>query len=143
MVVVEVDRETKDIRLLHYVSAHDCGTEVNPLIVKGQIIGGVVAGIGTALYEEIVYDADGQLMTGTLMDYLLPGAAEMPEIVSISKSTPTPLNPLGIKGVGESGAIPAPAAVSAAVQDAVRVWGGHVSRVPIRPAGLNWQTIDA
>ena len=136
LVVAEVERQTGGVRLLHYVSAHDCGTEINPLIVKGQIIGGVVGGIGTALYEEVVYDADGQLITSTLMDYLLPGAAEMPDILSVSRSTPTPLNPLGIKGVGESGAIPAPAAVSAAVQDAVRVWGGKIARVPVRPVDV-------
>lgn len=134
LAVVEVHEDTGAVDILHYVSAHDCGTEINPLIVKGQIMGGVIAGIGTALYEEIRYDAEGQLLTSTLMDYLVPGAVEMPDIVSVSRSTPSPLNPLGVKGVGESGAIPVPAAISAAVQDAVWDLGVRVMRVPIRPS---------
>jgi carbon-monoxide dehydrogenase large subunit len=142
LVVVEVERSTATVRILHYVSAHDCGTEVNPLIVTGQIMGGIVAGIGTALYEEVVYDESGQLLTNTLMDYLLPGAAEMPDILSVSCPIPTPLNPLGVKGVGESGAIPAPAAISAAVQDAIRDWGGRVSRIPIRASDLRAELIQ-
>lgn len=132
LVVVEVYKHTGQIKILHYVSVHDCGREINPLIVKGQIVGGVVAGIGTALYEEVLYDHEGQLLTNSLMDYLIPGAVEMPDVISLSHGTPTPLNPLGVKGVGESGAIPAPQAVSAAVQDAIRGWGITVSRVPVR-----------
>ncbi len=131
LVVVEVEKHTGQIKILHYVSAHDCGREINPLIVKGQIIGGIVAGIGTALYEEVLYDREGQLLTNSLMDYLIPGAVEMPDIISLSQGTPTPLNPLGVKGVGESGAIPSPQAVSAAVQDAVRGWGIAIRRVPV------------
>ena len=134
MAVVEVDSATGAISILQYVSAHDCGNQINPMIVEGQIIGGVIAGIGTALYEEVQYDQQGQLLTSTLMDYLVPGAAEMPDLVLTHRSTPSPLNPLGAKGVGESGAIPAPAAVLAAVQDALNDLGIVLSRIPVRPS---------
>lgn len=132
--VVEVDRETGGVRLIDYAVVHDCGTILNPVVVAGQIVGGVVAGIGTALFEEVVYDDNGQLMTGTLMDYLAPGAAEMPDIRMDHLVTPTPLNPLGAKGVGESGAIAAPGAILAAVADALKAWGGGpLGSVPVRP----------
>ena len=102
--LVEVDVETGRVTLLRYVVAHDCGRIINPTIVDGQIRGGVAQGIGGGLYEDLVYDEAGQLLTGTLMDYLLPGASEIPEIEIIHLEYPS-RNPLGIKGVGEGGAI--------------------------------------
>ncbi len=132
--VVEVDRETGDVRLVDYAAVHDCGTVLDPVVVRGQVVGGVVAGIGTALFEEMVYDEAGQPLTATFMDYLLPGAAEMPDIRTDHLVTPSPLNPLGAKGIGESGAIAAPGAILAAVADAVRPWARHApDAVPVRP----------
>jgi carbon-monoxide dehydrogenase large subunit len=134
LVVVSVDPGTGNVRILAYTAVHDCGTILNPLVVEGQVMGGVVAGIGTALLEEIRYDEQGQLLTGTLMDYLVPAAAEMPDIAIAHLQTPSPLNPLGAKGVGEGGAVPAPAAVAAAVEDALRPFGAVITQIPITPS---------
>lgn len=137
--VVEVDPETRGVRLLAYTAAHDCGTLINPLVVEGQVLGGVVAGIGTGLFEELHYTPEGQLVTSTLMDYLIPGPVELPEILLSHQETPSPLNPLGAKGAGEGGTIPAPAALLAAIEDA---WQGGqgipptLERVPVRPGYL-------
>jgi carbon-monoxide dehydrogenase large subunit len=132
LAVVEVDSDTGQIRLLAYAAAHDAGTLLNPLVVDGQVLGGVVAGLGTALWEEVRYDDQGQLLTGTFMDYLLPGPVELPEIAVAHQETPSPLNPLGVKGAGEGGTIPAPAAILAAVHDAVPEWQGP-EHIPVRP----------
>jgi len=131
---VEVDTETGEIRILRYVVVHDCGTVINPMVVDGQIHGGVAQGIGGALYEEIVYDESGQLMNATLADYLVPTAAEVPEMVLDHLETPSPLNPLGIKGVGEGGAVPVPAAVANALEDALSDTGIVIRRTPLSPA---------
>lgn len=137
--VVEVDPETRGVTVLAYTAAHDCGTLINPLVVDGQVLGGVVAGIGTGLYEELQYTTDGQLVTSTLMDYLIPGPVELPEIRLAHQETRSPLNPLGAKGAGEGGTIPAPAALLAAIEDA---WQGGprspeaLVRVPVRPGHL-------
>src|SRR5437879_4535086 len=104
--IVEVDPVTGDVRILRYVVQHDCGTMVNPMVIEGQIHGGVAQGIGGALYERIVHDETGQPLSTTYMDFLMPTAMEIPEIEIVHKETPSPLNPLGIKGVGEAGAIP-------------------------------------
>ncbi len=132
--VVEVDPETGVVRLLRYVVAHDCGRVINPLIVEGQIRGGVAQGIGGALLEEMVYDEQGQLLTGTLMDYLLPTAVEVPPITTVHLESPSPRNPLGIKGLGEGGAIGAPAAVANAVEDALAPLGVRVTATPLHPS---------
>jgi carbon-monoxide dehydrogenase large subunit len=131
--VVEVDTGLGDVRLRDYVVAHDCGTRVNPLIVDGQIIGGTVQGIGTALFEESRYDAEGQPLSVTLGDYLLPGAPEMPPIRLVHTETPSPRTRFGEKGVGEGGAIAPPAAIVNAVNDALRPFGAEVSGVPVTP----------
>ncbi|WAH35207.1 xanthine dehydrogenase family protein molybdopterin-binding subunit [Alicyclobacillus dauci] len=137
MAVVEVDPETCEMRLLGYASVHDCGRMLNRMIVEGQIRGGIVNGMGTALYEEIVYDAQGQLLTSTLMDYLVPSACEVPDIALSHVETLSPLNPLGVKGAGESGAIAAPAAIQSAVQDALRNWQvNDVTRIPVKPTRI-------
>ena len=131
--VVEVDPETGEVALRDYTVAHDSGPPINPRFVEGQVRGGTVQGIGGALYEEMVYDDLGQLLTGTLLDYLLPGAAEAPEIRQVHLETPSPLNPLGLKGLGEGGAIAPPVAIANAVADALRPLGVEVSETPLSP----------
>jgi carbon-monoxide dehydrogenase large subunit len=128
---VEVDRETGAVRVLSYHAIHDAGHEINPLIVAGQTQGGVVQGIGMALAEEIVYDEGGQALTGTLMDYALARADGVPGIEVTSADSPSPLNPLGVKGTGEGSAVPGPAAILNAVDDAL---GGTVdlTQIPLR-----------
>ena len=133
LVVVSVDPGAGNVRILAYTAVHDCGTILNPLVVEGQVMGGVVAGIGTGLLEEIRYDERGQLLTSTLIDYLMPAAAEMPDITIAHLQTPSPLNPLGAKGVGEGGAIPAPAALAAAVEDALRPFHAENTQIPTTP----------
>ena len=103
---VELDRATGAAKILRYVVVHDCGTVINPLILAGQIHGGVAQGIGNAFYEQLVFDEDGQLLNASLADYLLPTSLEVPHIETAHTVTPSPLNPLGIKGAGEAGAIP-------------------------------------
>jgi carbon-monoxide dehydrogenase large subunit len=129
--VVEVDRATGDVQVLRYAIVHDCGKIINPLVVEGQVLGGFAAGIGNALYEEVLYDEDGQLLTATLMDYLIPSACEVPELRLSHICTPSPLNPLGLKGVGESATIPVPACINNAVSDAL---GIPASETPLTPA---------
>ncbi|HVH76492.1 MAG TPA: xanthine dehydrogenase family protein molybdopterin-binding subunit [Stellaceae bacterium] len=131
--VVAVDPETGFIELLDFAVAEDCGTMVNPLLVEGQIRGGVVQGIGTALYEEIPYDEKGQPLAGTFADYLLPGAAEMPAIKIGHLHTPTPHTEYGMKGMGEGGAVAPPAAIANAVRDALKGIGAEVNETPLTP----------
>jgi len=121
--VVEIDRETGQVRVVRYVAVDDCGRVINPLIVEGQIHGGVAQGIAEALYEEMRFDSTGQPQTGTLMDYGVPTAMDLPPFETDRTETPSPLNPLGAKGVGESGTIGAPIAVANAVRDALRPLG--------------------
>jgi aerobic carbon-monoxide dehydrogenase large subunit len=135
-VIVEVDVETGEVRLLRYVVQHDCGTLVNPTIVEGQIHGGVAQGIGGALYERVVYDEGGQLLSGSFMDFLIPTAVEVPEIEIVHQETPSPLNPLGVKGVGEAGAIPVPALLAEAIDDALAPFGVRVREMPLDPPRL-------
>ena len=133
-VVVETDPDTAEIRVLRYCVVHDCGTLVNPMIVEGQVHGGVAQGIGGALYERMAYDEHGQLLNASFMDFLLPYATEVPRRIEIDHlETPSPLNPLGIKGAGEAGVIPGMAVVAAAVEDAE---GFRVDRMPISPSEL-------
>jgi carbon-monoxide dehydrogenase large subunit len=129
--LVEVDRETGRVTLLRYVVAHDCGRVINPRLVDGQIHGGVVQGIGGGLLEEIVYDGAGQLLTGSLMDYALPRADDVPPIETIHLEHPSPRNPLAVKGVGEGGAISPPAAIAGAVEDALAPLGVRVTEGPV------------
>ncbi len=118
--IVEVDAETGAVRILRYVAVDDCGTMINPMVVEGQVHGGIAHGIGNALLEEIVYDGAGQMMTATLMDYALPRVSDVPPLEVHHVVTPSPLNPLGVKGAGEGGTLPAPAAIANAVVDALR-----------------------
>lgn len=130
---VEVDIETGAVHLLNYVVIHDCGRVINPKIVDGQITGGVVHGIGNALFEEMIYDTGGQPVSTNLGEYLLPTATEIPPIRIGHIETPSPLNPLGIKGAGESGTIPAIATVVSAVENALSPFGVVVDRYPLNP----------
>lgn len=133
LAVVEIDPDTYQIKILEYASVHDNGVLLNPLIVNGQAQGGISNGLGNALYEEVVYDKDGQLLTSSLMDYLVPSSCEIPELHVHHLETPSPLNPLGVKGAGESGSIPVPAAIQSAVQDALRHLGIKIERIPVKP----------
>jgi carbon-monoxide dehydrogenase large subunit len=129
--IVEVDRETGRVTIDKYVVAHDCGVVVNPMLVEGQVMGGTVQGLGGILCEAIAYDASGQLLSGTLMDYALPIAGDIPALQVIHQHSPSPLNPLGVKGVGEGGAVAPPAAIANAVCDALS--GIELNATPIRP----------
>jgi carbon-monoxide dehydrogenase large subunit len=131
--VVAVDLDTGKVELLDYACVEDCGTVVNPLIVDGQIVGGIAQGIGTALYEEIPYDENGQPLATTFADYLLPGAPEIPPIKIGHMATPTPHTEYGMKGMGEGGAIPPPAVIANAIRDALKQIGAEVNETPMTP----------
>jgi carbon-monoxide dehydrogenase large subunit len=122
-VVVEVSRETGAVRILRYVGVHDCGRIVNPRLVEGQIIGGIAQGLGQALSEDVVYSPEGQPLTGSLLDYALPKADAVPQLILETLEVPSPTNPLGAKGIGSVSTVPAPAAVANAVLDALAGFG--------------------
>jgi carbon-monoxide dehydrogenase large subunit len=130
---VEVDVETGGVRILRYCAIQDSGTLINPMMVTGQVEGGVAHGIGNALLEWMGYDAGGQPMTTTFAEYLLPGATEVPTIETLFKQTPSPLNPLGAKGAGEVGTIPTAAAVIGAIEDALSPFGVRIAQTPLPP----------
>ncbi len=131
--VVEVDVETAMVEIKRYVVVHDCGRMINPLLVEGQIHGGVAHGIGNAFYEQLVYDEQGQLLNASFMDYLLPTATDVPAIETAHRETPSPFNPVGLKGVGEAGCIPTGAAFAQAIDDAL---GIEVLDIPLSPDRL-------
>ncbi len=139
--VVEVDRDTGQVAIRRYVAVDDCGIQINPLLVEGQIHGGIAQGIAQALYEGVVYDENGQLVTGTLMDYAVPKAGMMPRMELESTVTPTPVNPLGAKGVGEAGTIGSTPAVVNAVIDALRPLGVQSIDMPLWPEKV-WKAIQ-
>jgi len=132
-VVVETDPDTAEIRILRYCVVHDCGMIINPMIVEGQVHGGVAQGVGGALYERIAYDEAGQLVNASFMDFLIPYASEVPVIEIDHLETPSPLNRLGVKGAGEAGVIPGSAAIAAAIEDAE---GIAIRAMPISPSEL-------
>jgi carbon-monoxide dehydrogenase large subunit len=140
--VVEVDTETGQVEVLTYVAVDDCGNQVNPLIVEGQVHGGVVQGLAQALFEEAVYDTDGNLRTTTLADYLVPAASDVPPITLGHTVTPSPTNPLGVKGVGEAGTIGAAPTVINAIVDALADLGVTNMAMPASPQTV-WNTIQA
>ncbi|MGH2404194.1 MAG: molybdopterin cofactor-binding domain-containing protein, partial [bacterium] len=131
--IVEIDRGTGAMRIEKYVVVHDCGRIINPMIVEGQIRGGVAQGIGGTFYEKLMYDENGQLLTQTFMDYLLPTLSEVPVIDIGHLETPSPLNPLGIKGAGEAGVIPVPAVFASAIDDAI---GTRITEMPLSHSRL-------
>jgi carbon-monoxide dehydrogenase large subunit len=133
LALVEVDAASGRIGIERYVVAHDCGVVINPMLADGQIVGGTVQGIGGALLEEFIYDGQGQLLTGSLMDYALPRADDCPDFELIHQESPSPLNPLGVKGVGEGGAIAPPAAIANAVCDALATFKAEFNATPLKP----------
>jgi carbon-monoxide dehydrogenase large subunit len=136
--IIEIDPETFDLQILRYVVVHDCGTVINPMILAGQIHGGVAQGIGNAFYEKLVFDEQGQLLNASLADYLLPTALEVPRMTLDHTVTPSPLNPLGIKGAGEAGAIPVGALFAQAIEDALELKREKVEllEIPLSPSRL-------
>jgi carbon-monoxide dehydrogenase large subunit len=141
LAVVEVDPETGQVDLKKYVAIDDCGPQINPVIVEGQVHGGVVQGIGQALWEEAVYDENGQLLTGSMLDYALPRADRLPNIEVLSTVTPSPHHPLGLKGIGEAGTIASTATVYNAVLDALTPFGVESVQMPMTPERV-WRAIQ-
>jgi len=138
--VVEVDEETGSVDVVKYVAVDDCGNQVNPLIVDGQVHGGVIQGLAQALFEGVVYDDDGNLVTSTLADYMVPAACDVPPLVLDHTVTPSPTNPLGVKGIGEAGTIGSTPAVVNAVVDALRPLGVTDVPMPMSPMRV-WEAI--
>ena len=140
IVAVEVDRDTGEVKIVKYVTVDDCGHQVNPLLVEGQLQGGIAHSIGQALFERTVYDENGQLLTGEFMDYAMPRAKDIPEYLMDSTVTPSPSNPMGIKGVGEAGTIGATPAIANAVMDALSPLGIRHLDLPLTPEKI-WRAI--
>jgi carbon-monoxide dehydrogenase large subunit len=139
--IVEVDAETGKVDLKRYVCVDDCGPAINPLLIDGQVHGGVVHGVAQALYEQIVYDENGQLVTGSFVDYALPTAAEMPSFETDRTETPSPVNSMGVKGVGEAGTIASSPTIVNGVVDALRPLGIEYIDMPLTPLRV-WQAIQ-
>jgi CO/xanthine dehydrogenase Mo-binding subunit len=139
--ILEVDPETLLVEIKRYVVVHDCGKVINPLILDGQIHGGVAQGIGNAFYEELVFDEMGQIVNASLADYLLPTALDVPRITVGHHETASPLNPLGIKGAGEAGAIPTAPLFVQAVEDALEDTGIEIKEIPLSPNKL-WEIVE-
>ncbi len=134
--IIEIDPKTGMVTFLKYAAVHDCGRVINPMVVEGQIHGGVAQGIGGVFFERLVYNEEGQLTNASFMDYLLPTAAEIPPIVVDHVETPSPLNPLGVKGAGEAGVIPVPALFASAIDDALSPFGVRIREMPLHPCRL-------
>src|SRR5690606_30235557 len=141
LVAAEVDTETGQVKIRSYVAVDDVGKVINPLIVEGQVHGGIAQGIGQALFEEAVYDAEGNLLTATLADYLVPSAADLPDFVTDRTETPATSNPLGAKGVGEAGTIASTPAVVNAIVDALRPYGVRDVQMPCTPERV-WRALE-
>jgi aerobic carbon-monoxide dehydrogenase large subunit len=140
--VVEVEPQTGRVEIKKYVAVDDCGKVINPLLVDGQVQGGIVQGLGQALFEEVVYDEHGQLLTGSLMDYAVPRAADLPRLNLARTETPTPVNPLGVKGIGEAGTIGSTPAIVNAVVDALAPFGVTHIDMPLTPQKI-WSLCQA
>jgi CO/xanthine dehydrogenase Mo-binding subunit len=138
--IIEVDPETFGIEILKYVAIHDAGRIINPLLVDGQVQGGIAQGIGNAFYEQLIYDENGQLLNGTFMDYLLPTSLDVPNIIIGHEETPSPLNPLGVKGAGEAGAIPVGPLFCQAIENALDIKGLELLDIPLSPGRL-WEAV--
>jgi carbon-monoxide dehydrogenase large subunit len=141
LAVVEVDSDTGDVKLLKYVGADDCGNVINPMIVSGQIHGGIAQGVGQALFEEAVFDEEGNCLTTSLVDYILPAASDFPSFDLTRTVTPSPINPLGVKGIGEAGTIASAQTVVNAVVDALAPLGVKHIEMPLRPRRV-WDAIQ-
>ena len=138
--VVEIETETGEIKIVRYIAVDDCGRVINPMLVEGQVQGGIAQGIGQALYEQVVFDESGQLLTGSLMDYVVPKAGQLPRYECSRTETPTAVNPLGVKGVGEAGTIAATPAVVNAVMDALAPYGIRHIDMPLKPEKI-WKAL--
>jgi CO/xanthine dehydrogenase Mo-binding subunit len=138
--ILEIDPETMQIDIRKYIVVHDCGQVINPLILDGQVHGGVAQGLGNAYYEQLHFDGEGQLLNASFMDYLLPTALDVPRIETGHCETDSPLNPLGIKGAGEAGAIPAAPLFVQAVEDALAIEGFEILEIPLSPSRL-WELV--
>jgi CO/xanthine dehydrogenase Mo-binding subunit len=137
IMVVEADPETFEVKIKRLALVHDCGTVINPLILEGQVQGGISLGIGNSFYEQMAYDENGQLLNASLMDYLIPMALDMPPKMELGHvESPSPLNPLGIKGVGEAGAIPTPACFVQALESAFPEYDLEIMAAPLSPSKL-------
>lgn len=143
LVLIAFDPVLAKPEIRRYVIGHDCGTVINPHIVKGMTLGGIAHGIGAALLEEFAYDGEGQLMTQSFLDYLMPSSNEVPEVEIVKHCTPSPLTEFGQKGSGESGYLGAPAAVSGAINDALSPWGVSMNKLPIRMSAISDAIADA
>ncbi len=139
--IVEIDPETMMVEIQKFVVVHDCGRVINPLILDGQVQGGVAQGIGNSFYEHLIYDENGQLLNGSFMDYLLPTALDVPNVSVGHKETLSPLNPLGTKGAGEAGAIPVGPLFAQAVEDALQQEGLEILEIPLSPNRL-WELVQ-
>jgi carbon-monoxide dehydrogenase large subunit len=139
--ILEVDRDTLQVKIHKYVVVHDCGRVINPLILEGQIQGGVAQGLGNAFYEQLFFDENGQLLNASFMDYLLPTALEVPRVIMGHYETPSPLNPMGVKGAGEAGAIPVGPLFAQAVEDALSDTGVEILEIPLSPNRL-WELLE-
>jgi carbon-monoxide dehydrogenase large subunit len=140
--VVEVDRTSGEFELLRYLVTHDCGTQLNPTLVEGQMAGGIVQGLGATLMEGLVYDRHtGQLVNGSMVDYMVPTIADLPEFELAHMESPSPYTPFGIKGVGESGVIGSAAAVANALSDALHEYGVTINQIPITPESI-WRAMQ-
>ncbi len=142
--IVEVDPETFKVEVKRYVVVHDCGRVINPLILEGQVHGGVAQGLGNAFYEQLHYDESGQLLNASFMDYLLPTAGDVPRVEVGHEETPSPLNPIGVKGAGEAGAIPVGPLFAQALESALRGTGIEleIKEIPLSPSRL-WELVEA
>jgi aerobic carbon-monoxide dehydrogenase large subunit len=134
--IIEVDPKIGMITFVKYAAVHDCGRVINPMVVEGQVHGGVAQGIGGAFFERLAYNEDGQLINASFMDYLIPTAAEIPSIAVDHVETPSPLNPLGVKGAGEAGVIPVPALFASAIDNALSPFGVRIKEMPLHPCRL-------
>ena len=130
---VEVDVDTGGVKILRYTVAHDCGRVINPMVVDGQVVGGVAHGVGNALFERMVYDENAQPLSMNFGEYLLPLASDVPNVDIVHLETPTPLNPLGMKGAGEGGTIPAIGAIISAMENALVPFDVAISEAPLSP----------
>ncbi len=133
---LEVDVGTGDVTLLRYVAVHDSGTLINPMLAEGQVHGGIVHGIGNALFEFMRYDDQAQPTTGTFADYLIPTSTEVPRIEVQFMESPAPSNPIGVKGIGEAGTIPVTSTIISAIDDALSEYRVHLTSIPVDPVTL-------
>ena len=139
--IVEIDPDTMQIEIKKFLAVHDCGEVINPLILDGQVHGGIAQGIGNAFYEELVFDDNGQILNASFMDYLLPTSLDVPHMDIDHQVTPSPLNPLGIKGAGEAGAIPVGPLFAQAFEDAFSDIGLEIRDIPLNPHKL-WEMVE-